>query len=147
MSLAETTDSPSWEDATSSDPHRPGGVDHGHDRHDWHVHERVGHVHTEAKPPTAPSRAVMIDVGATKGALILDSRAELEGIEVEIHPMSEPSKRTHVWVLPREGRDGVIYAAIFPSLATGEYAVLGRDGTVASVVDVPPNKITHATWD
>jgi hypothetical protein len=89
----------------------------------------------------------MIDVGATKGALILDSRAELEGIEVEIHPMSEPSKRTHVWVLPREGRDGVIYAAIFPSLATGEYAVLGRDGTVASVVDVPPNKITHATWD
>jgi len=25
--------------------------------------------------------------------------------------------------------------------------VLGRDGTVATVVDVPPNKITHATWD
>ena len=146
MSIAETTDSPSWDDATSSDPHRAGGVDHGHDEH-VRVHEHAGHVHTEAKPPTAPSRAVMIDVGATRGALILDSRAELEGIEVEIHPVSEPSKRTHDWVLPREGRDGVIYAAIFPSLATGEYAVLGRGGTVASVVDVPPNKITHATWD
>jgi hypothetical protein len=89
----------------------------------------------------------MIDVGATKGALILDSRAEFEGVEVEIHPEREPLKRTHVWVLPREGRDGVIYAAIFPSLATGEYCVLDREGTVAIVVDVPPNKITHATWD
>jgi hypothetical protein len=147
MSLAETTDSPSWEDTTSSAPHRAGGVDHGHDRHDGHVHEHDGHVHTEAKPPTVPSRAVMIDVGATKGALILDSRAELEGVEVEIHLVSEPTKRTHVWVLPREGRDGVIYAAIFPSLSTGEYAILGRDGSVASVVNLPPNTITHATWD
>jgi hypothetical protein len=89
----------------------------------------------------------MIDVGATKGALILDSRAELNGVEVEIHPLSAPSTRTHVWVLPREGRDGVIYAAIFPSLAIGEYAILHRDGSVATVVDVTPNTITHATWD
>ncbi len=49
-------------------------------------------------------------------------------------------------MLPREGRDGVVYAAIFPSLAIGEYAVLGRDGTVATVVDVAPNNITYATW-
>jgi hypothetical protein len=88
----------------------------------------------------------MVDVGATKGALILHSSAALEGIEVEIHPAAEPSKRTHVWVLPREGREGVTYAAIFPSLATGEYCVLSRDGAVANVVDVPPNKITHAAW-
>jgi hypothetical protein len=147
MSLAETTGSPSWEDTASSDSHRAGGVEHGHDRHDGHVHEHDGHVHTEAKAPTVPSRAVMIDVGATKGALILHSTAALEGIEVEIHPVSEPSKRTHVWVLPREGRDGVIFAAIFPSLASGEYCVLGRDGTVATTVDVPPNTITHAAWD
>lgn len=61
--------------------------------------------------------------------------------------MSEPSKRTHVWVLPREGRDAVVYAAIFPSLEIGEYAVLSRDGTIAFVVDVTPNQITHATWE
>jgi hypothetical protein len=147
MSLAETTDSPSWDDTTGPDPHRAVGVDHVHDHPGGHVHEHGGHVHTEAKAPTVPSRAVMIDVGPTKGALILNSRAELEGIEVEIQPLSDPSKRTHVWVLPREGRDGVVYAAIFPSLATGEYAILSRDGTIASVVDVPPNTITHATWD
>jgi hypothetical protein len=147
MSIAEATGTPSLVDTTGLDPHRAGGVDHVHDHDAEHTHGAAGHVHTEAKPPTAPSRAVMIDVGATRGALILDACSDLEGIEVEIHPVSEPSKRTHVWVLPREGRDGVVYAAIFPSLASGEYAVLHRNGTVAFVVDVPANKVTHATWE
>jgi hypothetical protein len=139
-------DTPSWEHAISSDPPRADGVDHVHD-HDEHDHAGDGHVHAEAKPPTAPSRAVMIDVGDTKGALVLNSRSDFEGVEVEIHPVSEPSKKTHVWVLPREGREGLVYAAVFPSLAIGEYAVLRRDGTVAFVIDVPPNKVTHATWE
>ncbi len=145
--MLAAADTPSCEDTTNSDPHRVGGVDHVHDHDEGLAHEHGGHVHTEAKPPTAPSRAVMIDVGDTKGALILNARSELEGIEVEIHPVGEPAKRTHVWVLPREGRDGLLYAAVFPSLAIGEYAVLRRDGTVAFVVDVPPNKVTRATWD
>jgi hypothetical protein len=149
MTIAVET--PSWEDTIGSDPPRADGVDHVHQHehdHDGdHVHEGEGHVHSEAKPPTTPSRAVMIDVGDTKGALVLNARSELEGIEVEIHPVSEPTKKTHVWVLPREGRDGLLYAAVFPSLAIGEYAVLRRDGTVAFVVDVPANKVTYATWD
>jgi hypothetical protein len=89
---------------------------------------------------------VIVDVGPTTGALILASTAQREGIEVEIHPVAQPTKRTHVWVLPREGRDGVVYAAVFPCLATGDYAILERDGTVARVVCVPPNAVTHATW-
>jgi hypothetical protein len=51
-----------------------------------------------------------------------------------------------VWVLPREGRDGIVYAAIFPSLECGDYAILNVDGTIADVVSVPPNQVTHATW-
>jgi hypothetical protein len=150
MGLVETPDAPTWADTTNSAPRGVGGVAHGNDHdHDdsEHVHGVDGHVHEEAKAPTAPSRAVMIDIGTTKGALILDSRAEFSGVEVEIHPVHEPSKRTHVWVLPREGRDGLIYNAIFPSLAMGEYAVLSRSGTIAFTVDVAPNTITHASWD
>ena len=126
---------------------RADGVDHVHDHDGDHDHTVDDHVRTEAKPPTAPSRAVMIDVGDTKGALVLSARSDLEGIEVEIHPVSEPSNKTHVWVLPREGRNGLLYAAVFASLAIGEYAVLHRDGTVAFIIDVPPNMVTHATWD
>jgi hypothetical protein len=51
-----------------------------------------------------------------------------------------------VWVLPREARDGVVYAAVFPSLASGDYAIVDVDGSIASVVSVPANQVTHATW-
>lgn len=82
MSIAEATGTPSLVDTTGLDPHRAGGVDHVHDHDTEHTHGAAGHVHTEAKPPTTPSRAVLIDVGEKRGALILNARSNLEGIEV-----------------------------------------------------------------
>jgi ABC-type Zn2+ transport system substrate-binding protein/surface adhesin len=117
---------------------------HVHDGHEDDTHD--GHAHVEAAPPTEPSRAVVINVGEHTGALVLSSNEQRSGIEVEIHPVSRPEARTHVWVLPREGRDGVVYAAVFPSLACGDYAILDLDGSIASVVSVPPNQVTHTTW-
>ncbi len=108
-----------------------------------HAHS-TGHTHAVA--PVEPSRAVMINVGADTGALVLHSTAERAGVEVHVYPTVDPSRRTHVWVLPREGRDGVVYAAIFPSLAIGEWAVLNDDDSIAMVVAVPPNKVTQANW-
>jgi len=40
----------------------------------------------------------------------------------------------------------VVYAAIFPSLASDDYAILDVDGSIARVVSVPANQVTHATW-
>ncbi len=100
----------------------------------------------EARRPTGPSRAVMIDVGEHRGALVLTASAACEGLEVEIHPVSDPSKRTHVWVLARVGPEATVYAAVFPSLPTGDYAVLAPDGSTSLVVPVPPNKVTSAYW-
>ena len=100
----------------------------------------------EASAPTEPSRAVLLDIGEHTGALVLRATPEREGLEVEIHPVSDPSQRTHVWVLPRQGREGTVYAAVFPSLATGDYAVLEPDGSVAKTVAVPPNQVTSSTW-
>jgi len=125
-------------------------VEHAnHDHIDSHEHVE-GHVHstgrTHAVAPIEPSRAVMINIGADSGALVLHSTVDRAGIEVHVYPTSDPSRRTHVWVLPREGRDGVVYAAIFPSLAIGDWAVLSDDDSVAMVVAVPPNKVTQAEW-
>ena len=118
-------------------------------RHDDHNHTHGGptldvHRHVEAEPPTEPSRAVVMNVGEHTGALVLSSDERRSGIEVEIHPVSEPSRRTHVWVLAREGRDATVYAAVFPSLRTGDYVVLAPDGSTATVVTVPPNMVTNA---
>jgi hypothetical protein len=121
---------------------------HEHDEteHSSHVHPHTEPAHVEAVAPTAPSRAVVINVGEHLGALVLSSTEERSGLEVEIHPVARPEARTHVWVLPREGRDGVVYAAVFPSLECGDYAILDVDGSIAEVVSVPPNQVTHATW-
>jgi hypothetical protein len=89
----------------------------------------------------------MLDVGDHAGALILRSAASREGLEVEIHPVADPARRAHVWVLPREGRDGAtVYAAVFPRLAPGTYAVLEPSGAVGSTVTVPSNVVTYADW-
>ena len=135
--LAEGAPVPRWDH----------GHSHPHETPHLHRHERdaapsAGH----AAPPTEPSRAVLVNVGEHTGALILSAPAEREGLEVEIHPVLEPSQRTHVWVLPRAGREGTVYAAVFPSLAAGDYAVIGPDGSITAVVPVPANKVTTASW-
>ena len=127
------------------------GHSHPHDRPD-HGHDEHQHLHDgerspgESPRPTDPSRSVVVDVGEHTGALVLMAPSDREGLEVEIHPAADPGKRTHVWVLPRAGRDGTVYAAIFPSLAAGEYTVLEPDGSVAKIVSVPANQVTTATW-
>jgi hypothetical protein len=88
-----------------------------------------------------------VDVGEHRGALVLKAPADREGLEVEICDASDPARRTHVWVLPRAGRDGTVYAAVFPSLLAGSYQVLAPDVSVVTTVEVPTNTVTSATWD
>jgi hypothetical protein len=125
--------------------HKHDGESHLHQHHGHQGHGE-GPAAGEPPRPTDPSRAVMVDVGEHTGALVLRAPAEREGLEVEIHPASDPSRRTHVWVLPRAGRDGTVYAAVFPSLPAGDYAVLEPDGSIAQTVPVPPNRVTTARW-
>ena len=48
--------------------------------------------------------------------------------------------------LPRVGRSATVYAAVFPSLPAGDYAVVGPDGSITAIVPVPANQVTSATW-
>jgi hypothetical protein len=89
-----------------------------------------------------------MDVGEYAGALVLRSTPAREGLEIEIHPAAAPERRTHVWVLPRRGRDdAVVYAAVFPSLVPGDYTVLEPDGAPRYTISVSANVVTNATWD
>ena len=119
-----------------------------HPHHGAHPrqHHSDGPAAGDSPRPTSPSRAVIVDVGEHTGALVLTAPEEREGLEVEIHPAADPSRRTHVWVLPRAGRDGTVYAAVFPSLPAGDYTVLEPDGSVTTTVAVPANQVTNATW-
>ena len=91
----------------------------------------------------------MVDVGERAGALVLTSTRAREGLEVEIHPASDATRRTHVWVLPacRARRRGRAIAAVFPSLVPGDYTILEPDGTPRCTITVPANSVTNAAWD
>lgn len=120
------------------------GVVHAHDHPHTHSHPPV----EAARPPTRPSESVMVDVGEHAGALVLTSTRAREGLEVEIHPASDATRRTHVWVLPRLGGGGeVVHAAVFPSLVPGDYTILEPDGTPRCTIPVPANAVTNAAWD
>jgi len=96
--------------------------------------------------PTSPSRAVVIDVDATAGALVVTTTERHVGEELEISPIAEPSKRSHVWVLPREGRQGLVYAAVFARLPVDDYVILTQDGSTQQTVSIRANEVTFASW-
>ena len=88
----------------------------------------------------------MVDVGPKTGALVLAASQEFHGVEVEIHRVGDSQHRSHVWILPRESRHGVTYAAVFPRLAIGDYAILASDGSLDKVITIPPNEVTYTSW-
>lgn len=93
-----------------------------------------------------PSSAVVVDVGGDRGALVVLAGSDDDGTEVEIHPVTDPTARQHVWVLPRLVAAGVVSAAIFPSLRAGEWVVLGRDGEQCRTVLVRPGVVSEVAW-
>ena len=93
-----------------------------------------------------PRGPACIDVGGNMGALILRANQQRTGREVEIHPIGEPTNRTHVFVLARSTASGVTHAALFPSLRVGRYEVLGLEGSPCGVVEVEAGRVTMADW-
>jgi hypothetical protein len=85
--------------------------------------------------------AVMLDLGAGIGALILYAPAGLAGREIEI---SRPGdRRTHACVRERPaGR----YAAVYPGLAAGDYTIWRDHGTPAGTVTVTGGQVTSHDW-
>lgn len=125
---------------------------------------------TTAQPrPTVPEDnshagqgAVVVDIGGDYGALVLDARPEMDGVEVEIRPVGdtpfadEPHEHglsgghhhlQHVAVLRRPSPSAARYAAVFPSLHRGTYELYRRPADpVALTVEVVGAVVTEATW-
>ena len=83
---------------------------------------------------------VMLDLGPGVGALVLRTRADMHGAEIEISPAGSDGERSHkqVHVRPAGGRPQ--YAAVFDRLPAGEYTLwlhdrpLRRDVAVTGAV-------------
>ena len=86
----------------------------------------MAHTHHDASYWTRRhTESVVLDIGDDVGALILYTRAELHGAEIEVSPLGlEPrAARVHSAVLERSLNGRIVYAAVYPELRAGEYQV------------------------
>jgi hypothetical protein len=96
---------------------------------------------------TSEMGSVVLDIGGDRGAAIVQAPASLDGFEIEIRRRGTEWDGTHVAVRPRQIPDGVVYAALFPELAEGDYEVRLRGGVpvgTAATVAVEGGSVSRA---
>jgi hypothetical protein len=84
--------------------------------------------------------AVILDVGADIGALVLYTPAAMDGQEIEISTGGRP--RTHNVVRRRDTGD---YAAVYPGLPSGDYTIWHGDAPATTAI-VAGGTVTTCHW-
>lgn len=91
-------------------------------------------------------QGVMVDVGPDAGALVIYTREELRGQEIEISPESKDEQRVHTDVLRRTTAGGEVFAAVFGSLPEGEYRLWHDTLTFPVRVRIVGGEVTELDW-
>jgi hypothetical protein len=91
--------------------------------------------------------SVIADIGGDVGALVLYTGPAQCGVEIDIEPIDRPGPRTHVAVRERRLPSGSTFAAFYPGLVAGEYAlhVPSPDGPRRVVIE--GGAITEIAWE
>ena len=96
-----------------------------------------------SETPLGPSwdGSVVLDIGGDVGALVLRVPPALAGREIDLQSEDPAQPPTHSAVRERHHTEGVLYAAVYPSLKAGTYVVEGSgqrvtiEGGLVSDVD------------
>ncbi|MGC4894791.1 phospholipase [Micromonospora sp. DT31] len=88
----------------------------------------------------------MLDLGGTRGALIIHTGREWRGREIEISRVDHDGPRTHSAVRERHVRDGVFHSAVYPDLEAGRYTVWWDERTPAGAISVTGGSIAEFAW-
>ena len=89
---------------------------------------------------------VMVDVGPGAGALVIYTGDELRGQEIEISPTGHDSTRVHTDVLRRRTEGGKVFAAVFGSLAEGDYRLWHESRPDQATVSIVGGQVTEVDW-
>jgi hypothetical protein len=111
-----------------------------------------GHPHTHhatTEPDYTARRhpeAVVLDIGADIGALIIHTDAAMLGAEVEISATGQDDHRSHKDVLEREICGRPAYTAVFDKMPEGTYTLWVNDVARECDVVVRGGAITELEW-
>jgi hypothetical protein len=92
------------------------------------------------------TEAVVLDIGRDVGALIIYTKAELRGREIEVSPVGFDAKRVHVDVLERSVDGRQVFAAVFPALREGDYVIWKNATDPGCSVTIVGGKVASVDW-
>jgi hypothetical protein len=89
---------------------------------------------------------VVLEIGADLGALVVYTRDDLHGVEIEYSPTGADDRREHKEVLHRPVGGCTIHAAVFDRLPEGGYTLWIGGEPVARDVPVAGGRVTELDW-
>lgn len=99
----------------------------------------------EAHSDRVHPETVVLDIGQDVGALIIYTKAELRGREIEVSPRGT-SARVHVEVLERRINGRPVFAAVFPGLRAGDYNIWEPPPNSSSSVTIVGGEVATVDW-
>jgi hypothetical protein len=95
-----------------------------------------------------PSRdgTVVLDIGADVGALVVYTPKRLAMMEIGITRRGEARPAMHTAVRPRDLPGGRRYAAVYPAVPAGDYALPATAGLPSLDVTVDGGHVTEVEW-
>jgi hypothetical protein len=111
------------------------------------------HDHAEVAPGPGGEASVVLDIGSSRGAVVVVTPPSLADLEIEIRPADGRWDGTHTGIRRRDLRDTVAYAGVFGSLEAGAYQLRLRGAPAGgpgagTVVDlqVVGGEVTQVEW-
>jgi hypothetical protein len=101
---------------------------------------------TARRGPQGDTEAVLLDIGEGVGALILYTRPELRGMEIEVSPIDLDSPRTHTEILERCINGQLVFAGVFPKLPAGRYRIWTDNPTLPAAVRIESGQVAEIDW-
>jgi hypothetical protein len=108
--------------------------------------ERNGFDMAEVHDMRTRTEQIVLDIGGDIGALILYTKPEANGDEVEISPRGEEGHRSHNQVHERSFNGKMCYAAVYPELHAGEYDLWGEGPTPVDRTTIVGGQVTELDW-
>ena len=91
--------------------------------------------------------SVVLDIGREMGALIICTKAELRGREIEVSPLGSDARRVHVEVLERRVNGRQVFAAVFPQLRAGGYEIWRKNvPSPSGTATIVGGEVTTVDW-
>ena len=88
----------------------------------------------------------VLDIGDDIGALIIRSRSELCGRQIDVSPKGRTWQRIHTDVLERRTNGCSVFAALFLSLPAEDYIIWGESSRPVGEITITGGQVTEIDW-